>query len=162
MFNDRFYKQVDGVSMGSPLGPVLANIFLCHNEVRWLKECPKQFKPIYYKRYVDDIFTLFTSKEQVKKFDKYIGSRHNKIKFKFDIESDSQIPFLDVLITKGQQFSTSVFHKPTFSGLYTNFFSYIDLTYKKGLLNTLLFCSFNICSNLHCFHDEVEKLEEYG
>ena len=73
MFNDRFYKQVDGVSMGSPLGPVLANIFLCHNEVRWLKECPKQFKPIYYKRYVDDIFTLFTSKEQVKKFDKYIG-----------------------------------------------------------------------------------------
>ena len=32
MFNNKFYVQVDGVAMGSPQGPILANIFLLHHE----------------------------------------------------------------------------------------------------------------------------------
>ena len=32
MFNDVYYKQVDGVAMGSPLGPTLANLFLVYYE----------------------------------------------------------------------------------------------------------------------------------
>ena len=31
-FDGRLYKQVDGVAMGSPLGPLVANTFLCSNE----------------------------------------------------------------------------------------------------------------------------------
>ena len=31
-FNNKYYKQVDGASMGSPLGPALANIFMCSFE----------------------------------------------------------------------------------------------------------------------------------
>ena len=46
----------DGVAMGSPLGPTLANAFLCHHEKKWLNDCPNNFKPGFYKRYVDDIF----------------------------------------------------------------------------------------------------------
>ena len=42
--------------MGSPLGPTQANAFLCHYEKNWLNECPSQFKPVVYRRYVDDIF----------------------------------------------------------------------------------------------------------
>ena len=45
------------------LGPTLANIFLCYHESNWLKDCPKNFKPIYYKGYVDDIFVLFNKPE---------------------------------------------------------------------------------------------------
>ena len=52
-------SQIDGVAMGSPLGPTLDNIFLCHHETTWLKNSLKSFKPVYYKRYVDDIFVLF-------------------------------------------------------------------------------------------------------
>ena len=47
------------VTMGSLLGPTLANTFLCYDETTWLKNCPKSFKPVYYKRYVDNIFVLF-------------------------------------------------------------------------------------------------------
>ena len=54
-----FYKQVDGVAIGSPLGPTLANAFLCHYEKEWLDNCPIHFKLMIYKRYVDDIFALF-------------------------------------------------------------------------------------------------------
>jgi hypothetical protein len=36
LFDGRYYDQIDGVAMGSPLGPVLANIFMCHFEERWV------------------------------------------------------------------------------------------------------------------------------
>ena len=35
LFNGKYYKQIDGVAMGSPLGPTLANIFLCYHEKSW-------------------------------------------------------------------------------------------------------------------------------
>ena len=47
--------------MGSPLGPALANIFMCNFENKWLKDCPHSLKPVFYRRYVDDIFVLFSS-----------------------------------------------------------------------------------------------------
>ena len=62
-FDQNYYSQIDGLDMGSPLGPTLANIFLCHHETMCLKNCPKSFKPVYYKRYVDDIFVLFKKTE---------------------------------------------------------------------------------------------------
>mgnify|MGYP001803339557 CR=1 FL=1 len=68
LFNERFYEQIDGVAMGSPLGPTLANSFLCHHETNWLNDCPASFKPVYYRRYVDDIFVLFRHPEHISSF----------------------------------------------------------------------------------------------
>ena len=53
IFNKTFYKQIDGVTMSSLLGPTLANAFLCYHETRWLDKCPEEFKPVFYRRYVD-------------------------------------------------------------------------------------------------------------
>ena len=47
IFNAKLYKQVDGVTMGSPLGLTLANAFLVHFEKNWLQNCPCDFKPHY-------------------------------------------------------------------------------------------------------------------
>ena len=33
LFDNKYYSQIDGVAMGSPLGPTLANIFLCYHEL---------------------------------------------------------------------------------------------------------------------------------
>jgi len=57
-FNGEFYKQIDGVAMGSPLGPTPANIYMCFHEKRWLTNCPPDFRPSHYYRYVDT-FLLF-------------------------------------------------------------------------------------------------------
>ena len=54
--------------MGSPLGPTLTYAFLCFHEQIWLSECPDEFKPVYCKRYADDIFVLFHSPVQHEKF----------------------------------------------------------------------------------------------
>ena len=81
MFNNKFYKQIDGVAMGSPLGPALASIFMCNFENKWLKDCPHSLKPVFYRRYVDDIFVLFSSIELAEKIKKYLSSKHPNINF---------------------------------------------------------------------------------
>ena len=65
MSDVEFYRQIDGVAMGFPLEPTLANVFLCHHEKKWVNDCPNNFKPVFYKRYVDDIFVLFKKSEHV-------------------------------------------------------------------------------------------------
>ena len=62
--------------MGSFLGPILANIFLSHYEENWLNKCPAEFKPSFYRRYVDDIFALFESLESAHLFREYMSSKH--------------------------------------------------------------------------------------
>ena len=57
-FRGRFFDQIEGVAIGLPLGPLFANIFLSYHEQNWLKSCPTQFKPINYRRYVDDCLIL--------------------------------------------------------------------------------------------------------
>ena len=56
MFNYILYKQKDGVAMGSPLGPTMANIFLQFYVMKWLEQCPNEFKPAFYRRIVDIYF----------------------------------------------------------------------------------------------------------
>ena len=63
-----FYTQVDSVAMGSPPRPSLAHAFLYHHETKWLNDCPKKFKPVFHKSYVDDIFPLFKRPDHVKPF----------------------------------------------------------------------------------------------
>ena len=79
MFNDILYKQKDGMAMGSHLGPTMANVFLAFYEMKWLEQCPNEFKPVFYRRYVDDIFVLFELAEHLSKFQVYLNTCHPNI-----------------------------------------------------------------------------------
>ena len=59
MFNNKFYKQIDGVAMESPLDPALVNTFMCNFKNKWLKYCPHGLKPVFYRWHVDDKFYCF-------------------------------------------------------------------------------------------------------
>ena len=61
IFDGKFYEQCDGVTMDFPLGPTLANVFMCYFENIWLENSPAHFKPIVYKRFVYDKSLLFLS-----------------------------------------------------------------------------------------------------
>ena len=135
LFNGKYYTQNDGIAMGSPLGHHFANIFLCHWEETWFKNCPKRFVPLFYRRYIDDTFVLFSSSDHVKNFFVYINSRHKNMSFTYEVEENNKLSFLDVsVIREENKFSTSLYGKPTFSGLYTNFASFIADSYKKCLI----------------------------
>ena len=71
-FNGKYYKQKDGLGMGLPLSPTLANIFLCYHERKWIQECPAEFRPVFYRRYVDDTFLLFRNPSHLHDFLEYI------------------------------------------------------------------------------------------
>ena len=160
LFNDVYYKQIDGVAMGSPLGPTLANLFLVYHEDKWLDNCPLQFRPKYYRRYVDDIFLMFESKNHVKKFLHYMNSRYPNIKFTCEEEINNNISFLDISITRvNNKLITSLYRKKTFSGVYMNYNSFLPVKYKKGLIHTLLFRAYNICADYNTLHNEIEYLK---
>ena len=160
LLNGQYYKQIDGVAMGSPLGPTLANVFLCHHEKNWLDNCPNEFKPYYFKRYVDDVFCLFSDEKHVHRFLEYLNSCHPNMSFTFENEVDNSLPFLDVkVIRSDRHFITSIYHKPTFSGVYTNYCSFIPDLYKRNLVSTLLFRMFTICSSWELMHRQVVNLK---
>ena len=67
--------------------------------------------------------------------------------------------FLDVnIIREKGRFTTSVYLKPTFSGIYTHFESFLPTSNKIGLLHTLFYRCFRICSDWTKFHLELVKL----
>jgi hypothetical protein len=81
LFNGVLFQQIDGVAMGSPLGPLFANIFLSFHESNWLNNCPVKFKPLLYRRYVDDCFLIFKSTDHIPQFLSYLNRQHPNIKF---------------------------------------------------------------------------------
>ena len=160
LFDQQFYKQHDGVAIGSPLGSTLANVFLCYHEKIWLQNFPSQFKPVIYRRYVDDTFLLFRSKHDIEKFRNYLNRQHKNIKFTSETENENSISFLYIRLTRdNNKFMTSVYRKLTFSGVFTNFGSFIPKSYKYNLLFMLLRRAFKLCSNFERFHQEIDKLK---
>ena len=134
--------------MGSPIAPTLGNIFLCYNEKQWLDGCPTEFKPVLYRRYMDDSFLLFRDPDHINPFLNYLNSKHPNIKFTSEIENNNSLAFLDVLIDKTiNGFSSSVYRKPTFTGLTMNFNSFAPFLYKINLIKTLIHRSYSICSS---------------
>ena len=111
--------------MGSPLGPVLANIFMCHFEEKW-RITQNSARPTIWFKYVDDVFTLFKTKDSANKLLQFLNNCHNNIKFAIEFEENSQIYFLDILLKHNQHnFSTSIFRKRTFTGLYSEWGSFV-------------------------------------
>ena len=162
MFNKNLYLQIDGAPMGGCVSPTLANIFLGHHEKSWLDNCPVEFRPTFYTRYVDDTFTLFHNEDQAKKFLGYLNSQHPSIKFTMEIEKNNQLPYLDVLVKKqNSSFETDVYRKSTFTGLGMKFNSKISEIYKYNLVNCLLERAFKICSSEYNFRSSLEKLRKY-
>ena len=160
LYNGSYYKQVEGVAMGSPLGPILANIFLCYHEKKWLENCPPEFKPIKYVRYVDDTFLLFWDESHVDLFQQYLNQQHNNIKFTVEKEENDCLPFLDVLVTRmDTEFITGTYRKPTFSGMYSDYRSLIPSEYKVGLVTTLLYRSYELVSDYSMLDSEIKNLK---
>ena len=159
-FSNKFYIQVDGVAMGSPLGPILANIFLSHHEENWLNKCPIKFKPSFYRKCVDDIFVSFESSESADSYSEFLSAKHQSINFTVKRKNVGSFSFLGVkILRKNGKFATSVSIKPTFSGFFANYESFNPTCQKRGLLHTVLRMSFSICCDFKTFHFEFNHLK---
>ena len=86
--------------MGSLLGPTLGNVFMCHFENIWLENCPSHFKPFVYRRFVDETFLLFRTKNHVEKSENYLNKQHKEIKFTSKIQKNGSQSFLDITVNR--------------------------------------------------------------
>ena len=95
--------------MGSPLNPVLANLFMGYHERKWLQSF-EECELILYRRYMDDIICLLNRISDADKFFVSLNQRYPKIKFTIEKQTEKQLSFLDLLITcNADNFLTSVY-----------------------------------------------------
>ena len=84
--------------MGSPLAPVLANIFMGFYESKWINKY-NLTEPKFYLRYVDDILAAFDKEQDLLNFLNFLNKRHRNIKFMIEEQINHSIAFLDVFVS---------------------------------------------------------------
>ena len=159
MYKDGLFKQVDGVAMGRPLGPNLANFFLGHlEEISVFSNeniCPK-----LYLRYVDDIFAVFPDSSTHHSFLQHLNNLHTNLAFTVEV-ANGPFPFLDIEIEiNGDGVDTWVFRKKTHTSVMLNFNAMVPNVWKVGLIRCLLNRAKQICSSDALFSKEVLKLKK--
>ena len=160
LYKGMAYKQIDGVAMGSPLAPLLANWFVANIEDKILSDTTLNYcKPVIYKRYVDDIFAVFQSGTERDEFFKNLNEAHPNLTFTMET-STSSLPFLDVSITiRDGQYHSSVYRKPTNTGVLMHYDSMAPQKWKRALVKCLLNRAYRISSNFTNFIQEVNNIK---
>ena len=84
----------------------------------------------------DDTFVLIKPKTNVVDVLNILNSFHPSIQFTYAVEANRSPTFLDVRVTRSppvrQTFETTIYRKPTFTGLKTKWNSFVPLNYKKA------------------------------
>ena len=155
-FNGSLFEQTDGVAMGSPLGPLLANVFMCSIEEKLEKNGSL---PSFYRRYMDDTITIMDSLQSANSFLETLNGCHPSAQFTMEVESEGSLPFVGVnLLNRVPRIETKVYIKPTNTGLLLHYQSHVDIRYKRGLLATMLDRAYRLSSNWKYFITECDRL----
>ena len=119
-------------------------------------------KPLVWLRYVDDVFCIFTiPKEKILEFHTRINRWPPNLQFTVEFESNNSLAFLDVLVTQEQEkLTTSLYRKPTHTGLYLLWDSSQNRSYKLGLIKTLVIRIYRICSSKEIVNRELSLLRK--
>ncbi|KAA3681113.1 uncharacterized protein DEA37_0003011 [Paragonimus westermani] len=141
------YRQKDGVAMGSPLGPLLADIFMAMLERTTLRGIIDN--SALYKRYMDDIICVVDETMDLNCLFAEANKAHPNLNFTLEAEKDRQISFLDVALNRRTDGSLQrgIHRKRTWNGQYTHFFSYVPLRQKRNLVHSLTHRAMRICAD---------------
>ena len=156
-FNGQLYEQTDGVAMGSPLGPLLANVFM--GSIEETLELAGKMPP-FYKRYVDDTLTIMPDTKSAANFLQVLNNCHTSVKFTMETEVNGLLPFLGMqLLNRAPQIETKVYIKPTNTSLLLHYQRHVDMRYKRGLLRIMLDRAYRLSSCWSYFSEECDRLK---
>ncbi len=157
--NDQLYRQIDGVSMGSPLGPTLADILMTAFEDEIVRPLLSSNVIKFYSRYVDDTLVLIKPCDipnVLKKFNSF----HPLIKFTHEEFTDNNdVHFLDIKITST---GTTIYRKSTHTGQYIHLSSFTPWCRKTAWLRALVHRAHKICSNIDLLKKELQRIAEFA
>ena len=135
-FDNVIKVQNDGVAMGSPLGPVLSDVFMIELETSLLPELTDYIQ--FWKRYVDDTI-CFIKVGSVNYILSVLNSFDKNIKFTYELEHEGKLPFLDVLLCRmGNKIYTTVYRKATNNDVYLHWNANAPNSWERGTLKTLI------------------------
>ena len=149
-----YYKQIDGLAMGSPPAPHLAN--------GWLSQYDQIIKgnSQLFTRYMDDVLQEMKRNEIADKLTQ-INNLHPNLTFTIERETNGTIPFLDMQIRNtGGILSSTWYSKPTDTGLILNFHALAPRRYKKSVVSGFVHRIVRACSNWLNVHNSLEKAKK--
>lgn len=175
IFNGLSYVQHTGVAMRAPLAPVIADIFMSHLESSLMESLEQKGVCEWY-RYVDDTFVLLKPDTKIEDVLNLLNNFHPSIQFTHEPELNGTIAFLDVKVIRSQVekktttdeftstsvmvFNTTIHRKETFTGLMTNWNSFVPMTYKKASVVSMIQRAINICSTYTLLAEELDRIRD--
>lgn len=161
-FNGEFYLQTKGTAMGKKFAPSYANLFMADWEVSALNKCTK--KPLYYYRYLDDIWGVWThSEDDFEHFLCTLNTHNPSITLKATKHFNS-VDFLDTTTYKGPLFLTNnildvkVFFKKTDTHALLHRSSFHPKHTFAGLIKSQLLRFHRICTQESDFYKATKVL----
>ena len=151
---DGYYRQKDGLAMGSPPAPCLANIWLFTREPE-TRDDAKSFE-----RYMDDIIrSIFENRIEEKV--QQVNSLHENLQFTVERETDCKLAFIDMMMIRDKQkLSSTWYNKPTDTGLIMNFHALAPKRYKRSVVAGFVHRIYRACSSWEHFHHSLERAKE--
>ena len=159
LFQDPFYEKVEGAAMGSPVSPIVANIYMEYFEQKAPSTAPTTR---LWQRHVDDRFVI---QKEVNKQDflQHINSVDPAIQFTVENnKEDGAIPFLDTIVKPeaDESLSITIYRKPTLTNQYLQWDSHHHLSAKFSVINTLTHRAKTVCSYPELLHKEMDHLRK--
>ena len=153
--HDGYYKQKDGLAMGSPPAPHLAN--------GWLSQFDGQIKDDakLFSRYMDDtIRDIKRNRKEEKLYE--LNNLHPSLKFTMEEEDDNgQLAMLDMKITNDHvQLSSTWYNKPTDTGLIMNYHCLTPKRYKRSVVSGFVYRVYRACSSWENFHKSLDRAKK--
>ena len=144
--------------MGSPISPIISNIFMEEFEVQALSSFPHP--PSLWLRFVYDTFVI-NKAEHSQDLLQHINNQYPHIQFTVEPTQQDSLPFLDTLITiqPDNTFSTTVYRKPTHTDQYLHPNSNHHITAKQSVFNTLAHRAKTVSSNQASMDKELDHIK---
>ena len=159
-FQDQLYEQVEGAAMGSPVSPIVANLYMEYFEQKGLSTAINP--PRFWHRFVDDTFVIH--KEANKQgFLQHINSVDPAIRLTVeDNKEDGSIPFLDTIVKPeaDSTLSITVYRKPTHTDQYLQWDSHHHLSAKFSVIHILSHRASTVCSKPELLQQEKGHLRK--
>ena len=155
-YNSRYYHQIRGGAMGSPLTLTMANCYMYFYELDIIKQITNSGG--LYMRYIDDIFIVINW--PTRHLHKQINTWNNfDVNIKLNPHVDQSVNFLDITIeNKNGQLFTKVYHKPSHEPYFLPYNSIHPLHIKKNIPFAMLLRSIKYCSTFEAYLDERETI----
>ena len=156
-FDNIIYEQIDGVSMGSPLAPVLANIIMTEFEKTFVQKLTTSGIIKCYCRYVDDT-VLLVKPADIPHIHNLFKKLDKNLRFTVDCFENEVSHFLDIKISP---LGLKIYRKNTQTGQYINFEVYNLWNYKTSWTRSLVTQAKQVCS-ANLLPAEIQNIKKFA